>query len=31
MEQAKSRVSGTEDRVEELGQIEKDHEKLLRK
>jgi hypothetical protein len=31
VEQAENRVSGTEDRVEELGQIVKDHEKMLRK
>jgi hypothetical protein len=31
VEQAENRVSGTKDRVEELDQIVKDHEKMLRK
>jgi hypothetical protein len=31
MQQAKNRVSGTEHRVEELEQIIKDHEKMVRK
>jgi uncharacterized coiled-coil protein SlyX len=31
VKQAENRVSGTEDRVEELDQTVKDHEKMLRK
>jgi hypothetical protein len=31
VEQVKNRVSGTEDKVEELDQIVKDHEKMPRK
>jgi hypothetical protein len=31
MEQAESRVSGTDDKIEELDQIVQDYEKMLRK
>jgi hypothetical protein len=31
MEQVENRVSGMEDKVEELDQIVKDHERMLRK